>query len=565
MQQDNYIQEKLQQLENNQLPDLSHMEKHWSAMKVQLQPAGAGAGFFNRKNMAYASILALVLLIGSYMVFKTDKNIVDNEDTKHMARSRQTTVPPIIPPSVPANDSTKSTLQKSTLPASQPPLPAIFADINMTELVDSSTNAEEQGFPNPDFLEPESIDRELLLKKLFEDLAKPAETFYINMMRDTLLTCKEGTMIYVPAYAFKTNDVVRVDITEYYDYSDFILNRLTTSSDGKQLISGGMLRIKAYLGDSLINLQKGKQLKAYIRESPEMESMKLFRAGNYTADSLDQFPLNWSLSSIPFASPGLKRFVRAIDFSDENNFIEILEFRRGLKGVFSISRESKLSKAEIRSVMRERYPEYRKMKFKKEMRRNLFFKTIASGYEHGYGVDGYSGLGDTSLYDLSLFNRYKSKVKIIDTVYSTGVMQFLRNGRGTFMIEKDSLKIKAMEKYSCLLDGLGWINCDRFFDYPGDKTDMIVKLGEAGKYYVTAVVFDKFKSALQGAPVSRDKVGFRSLPKGSPVRIISIGIDAAGKPVMAMQRAIIGEPIAPLQFSQQSPEEIKSSMLLLNQ
>src|SRR4029079_3860814 len=69
MQQDkNHNEKKLQQLENQSLPDLSQMEMHWQKMKVMLQPAVlpvkpvAKPGQY-WKWLAAASIIGAALLV----------------------------------------------------------------------------------------------------------------------------------------------------------------------------------------------------------------------------------------------------------------------------------------------------------------------------------------------------------------------------------------------------------------------------------------------------------------------------------------------------------------------
>lgn len=134
---------------------------------------------------------------------------------------------------------------------------------------------------------------------LYKRTQKKASTFVIRANRDTVIKCKEGTLLSIPANCFlRAKDGKAVDgntklsVKEFYKISDMLLANLTTSSNGNMIETGGMLHIKANAkdnNDSLI-LNKGKNITIALPTTQNVNNngMQLF---NGTHDSLDN--LNW--------------------------------------------------------------------------------------------------------------------------------------------------------------------------------------------------------------------------------------------------------------------------------
>lgn len=70
----------------------------------------------------------------------------------------------------------------------------------------------------------------------------PAQTFVIDITKDTVLTTKKGALIRIPKGALKADkNIVTLEVKEAYNMEDMVKAGLTTTSNGRPLRSGGML------------------------------------------------------------------------------------------------------------------------------------------------------------------------------------------------------------------------------------------------------------------------------------------------------------------------------------
>ena len=89
---------------------------------------------------------------------------------------------------------------------------------------------------------------------------KESQNFKVNTEKDTTIVCKEGTKLTISANSFLdskghlVNGNFDLNVTEYYKLSDILLANLSTTSNGKQLETGGMLYINAFSDGALLTL-----------------------------------------------------------------------------------------------------------------------------------------------------------------------------------------------------------------------------------------------------------------------------------------------------------------------
>jgi len=113
-----------------------------------------------------------------------------------------------------------------------------------------------------------------------ERFSKPSTSYFINPERDTVIVCKEGTRIFVPAGSFRThgsNLAVELKITEFYKMSDFILNNLSTSTiTDELLVSGGTINIEAFTGGEKTELNDLSALHIQFKDRYEGDNMQAY-------------------------------------------------------------------------------------------------------------------------------------------------------------------------------------------------------------------------------------------------------------------------------------------------
>lgn len=145
-----------------------------------------------------------------------------------------------------------------------------------------------------------STNKEQSLEDFHKTYAKPVQAFVIDASKENTLTCKEGTKVTFPANALvsaKTGKYVlgkiKVFITEYYTKSDMLLAKLSTTSNGHLLESGGMLKIEAYANSEKLKLKDGLTATIQMPAKKKMKSdMQLF-TGVQTQNGI-----NWKLAPV---------------------------------------------------------------------------------------------------------------------------------------------------------------------------------------------------------------------------------------------------------------------------
>lgn len=117
------------------------------------------------------------------------------------------------------------------------------------------------------------------------------ETIEFTLLNDTVLVGKKGTKIFVNKNLFKnyTNGLIKLELIEYYDFSDFALNSLETiTNDSKLLESSGVLFINF--------TEDGKQLNLSDKISYKVQIPRQIESKNEVYYNDNDTVFNWELS-----------------------------------------------------------------------------------------------------------------------------------------------------------------------------------------------------------------------------------------------------------------------------
>jgi hypothetical protein len=561
MQQDKaYFESKLKQLENQQLPDMSQLETHWSTMQQMLSNAPT---FSPKKSMGNTTglIAAAIMLVSlSLIVFQFNDNRKNSAEKNTAVNNAQknnfiTATPPVINNTQSSNTVSKpkkknhNHILSATDTTNDKQDAHIFSKVLLNvipcEICPKTTDS------------TGSINHAALLTDLFQQLAKEKQVFRINNSRDTLLFAKEGTVLFIPAHSFYGKDI-EIGITEFYAYADMIANRLVTTSNGQQLVSGGMLHIEAKENGVTLNLASNQKIRAFVPGINSEDSMQLFygdsntNGGGDTISTFNNF-LNWNLSGSEIISPFLKQQIRAVNLTDENAEHSLTMFNK-LKGVFYRSRNAVYSRKELKEILRTKYGFiYDKIVVKNEWKKPIL------------NFDKSSSFGDTANYSPLQIRIYQ--LKPIDTIYTmTNIASVNTISNQLYSRYKDSSLQKLFNsRYSIDLNQLGWINCDRFYNRKGPKSDYVIDLKDNHSNYQTFLVFDKLKSIMNGYPKGKSQIIFSKIPADEPFRIVSIGINKEGKSVIAMNEGPFNKSVIhEMKFEEADPYTMKTSLSKMN-
>lgn len=106
------------------------------------------------------------------------------------------------------------------------------------------------------------------IQELYTLLRPKPQEFCIDNTRDTLLKCSKGTLIRIPSFAFRRDSAqvcTRIQVTEALTTGDMLEQNLSTSSNKKLLITGGMVEIYALDSSGIpLNLIDNRKLTLFF-------------------------------------------------------------------------------------------------------------------------------------------------------------------------------------------------------------------------------------------------------------------------------------------------------------
>ena len=572
--QDNSMENKLRQIEHSVQPDLSHVDQHWQQMQAILPPVASSGkkNIFSTTLMGWAFFGLIILAVTVYLLqAKRTNGFNDNIAVKKS--------PPIILINQPApvadiNTAAQKTIITKTNPPfnafvnpllnsniyslfTNTPLPAVqqtnTAQVNIQDGTANSTLA-----PDPAHAEK---DQQALLQ-FFSSIEKPAQQFAVNNYKDTNLVCREGTKVFIPANSFVnssntpvTNNII-VDIKEFYSYQDIISNKLNTTSNGAQLISGGMLYIAASENGKELKLAATKKITVKMPTADFNEQMQLFTSekqeagtGNPNADFAydykDQNKVNWQPAGQFQRLARNKFFIKVFDpygqpyETDERKGITIARF--------IIKKNCPMSNKDVLAALKGHY--------------GLFYDKIILKRSWGnhpgplFGSNNWPVVGDSTMIEFTTAKQLKLVSKEDLEKYEKQLLE----DSAAF-----NEKLKHIPFYEFQVSKLGFMNCDRFDNDLVPKVEFTLNLGEGedANNFFFALSFDKYRSVLQGYS-GQNKIRFSQVPDNANVHLICVGVKN-GKTLCCIKSLQVGaEEVSGLEFVETTPENFKAQLAAL--
>lgn len=576
------MDKKLRQLENQSLPDLSKQDQHWQQMQQLLKPGVPATStkpvkHWSRKwwpRMLAACIIGTLAVISYKFIDNRGHNEeittsvpVQKDTANNPAPVLNVPVQESIPVAA-AGNSNNNYRTNNKIRVSAPMVTYIGKPVSGDTAV-----------PEPVVInQPAASKKETVtLAGFFKQLEKQPQEIIIEPGIDNLVKGTEGTALLIPANTFNSASAVTILLKEYYTYQDIITNKLSTTADGEPLVTGGMIHIQAFADGKEILINPGKTIRWFIPDtSQKMNGMQLFtgnvqrkaslraefqkKTGNTdTVAGNNKFEfINWVADKQDFTRSYLQTSVKVLDLKD--NPYRTRETKKGIIGKFHISSNPKISRKQLAAELKEKYGYY-KVKLKEwgddKYRNN--YRTKGEPISGSYEWSSYEDVGDSAWISKELAARYKLKATDSITYTRTGYMV----SAGAY-VKKDFSKINLnalTSRYSVDIRTLGWINCDRFYNNNGPKTDYYVDLADTASNYYTILVFENMKSMMAGYTAG-NKVIFANLPRGIKARVISVGIKD-GKSVSAMGVVPADtNNIGSLKFEETSPASFREQVAM---
>ncbi len=159
-------------------------------------------------------------------------------------------------------------------------------------IMDTLSRIDKEEVQKVEILEKKETETEL---KFTEPSKKTAQIFAIDFKKDTTIVCTEGTKLFIKANSFvdeQGNTIqgdINLEVTEFYKLSDMLLANLSTTSNGEQLETGGMLFVEAKKDEKNLMLDENSSIEISFPTKIKKENMQLF-SGKWENDII-----NWQL------------------------------------------------------------------------------------------------------------------------------------------------------------------------------------------------------------------------------------------------------------------------------
>ena len=339
------------------------------------------------------------------------------------------------------------------------------------------------------------------IEQLYSSLKKQPEVFQINSAKDTIITCKEGTLLTIKGNSFidsKTNKIIKgnfqLKVTEYYNLSDIITANLATLSDDAILETGGMLYMEASQNTTICKLSNKDTLQLGFPYQQHKKDMMLFTGEK------NQKVVNWKLINNEQITPSNGRVISLIgnllDSTPEgSNFISIKN-----RDVIALDKlEPGLNYSQIKDSIRSK--------------------------------------------------NFEEKISATDSI--------LTNPKSS---SSPSINKNDITHYLFNASKLGWINCDRFMNSKKTKIKFKVKVGK-GTDIDVKIIFKNFKAVLPGK-VEYENYIFDNVPIDEPVLIYAIKHENE-QYYMALHDTTISNKNSPLIFEKVSLPKLKEKIKAL--
>ncbi len=455
--------------------------------------------------------------------------------------------------------------------------------ISILLIFSSFSSCKEGADSNTSNINPVTIDSSYNnnLEEIYSYLSVTPTIYTINPAKDTLIECSQGTRLFFPknSFSFANRDeptsTIEISVKECYKYADFIGENLSTISNGKLLETGGMLQIAATSEGKEVQLKPDKNYTVYFPRNENLLKMELFYGERDSSENIDwtlatdndqsnqtgltlpssimpripicvlrltshtskigDYPVEWKFKN----KPGNVFEYFASNFSlPEELAKEIGETDVIADYNFEIDKNGKIVKIYTSQISDKRIDDLLK----------AFINELPPFDMNSMGdpdVETTMGLGFSS---------------IIKYDYNNYAENFEENqGSDNILINVNQTDV---DFYVFSATKLGWINCDRFWNYSEPKIDFFVQKNSETPMS-TYLIFENIRSIMRGSAV-QDKFVFSSIPTEKDIKIIGIKHND-GQPQLCVQKANTSDLTITLkEFESFTLSELKAEINSIN-
>lgn len=394
------------------------------------------------------------------------------------------------------------------------------------------------------------------VEDLFDAYKKAPQIFTISNDAPVSITGAKGTLIEFPANALVHEDgsspkePISLALTECYDMTEILLNKLSTTSNGDLIETAGMVYIEAIADGKKLKIAEGLTYSVSFPQSTEKEDFQLFYGKKENSGVI-----NWTLADTTTSSIASRNNGSVLSNMPENDtcFIQINRsyFRRNTKiTLMDYYTWTFLDGTLVNNWFvanfnppLEMVDEFCALNYQTEVTLKLD--------PDGWVKERHLSKASVPKYDLEILKmidrmpqwNMRSFMDKYDEDHSV-ILQFGREigvqrgmelthfekeyGRGD-TLELGTVAKADMDFFIYNANQLGWLNCDRFVKFSKIE-DFFVNVPFPDKTSVSCV-FTGLRGVMLGF-VDNGVVVFNDVPSNQAVRIIAVEA-SGGKPRMA--------------------------------
>jgi hypothetical protein len=438
----------------------------------------------------------------------------------------------------------------------------------------------------------EDIVEPFPLRSLYAQTATTSKYYQLNPEEDHLIVGPKGTTVHIPRNAFvdatsgeSVSEVVQVELKEVYKRSEYLKTNLPTVSNGRQLMSGGVVFVDASAAGRRLKLARGKDI--YIefaqQKGVDIQDMQLYSGDLNEKGEMNWVPVGGEFNGmIPLPAEEMyfdefwceckgsdalwNKFLYdfAVDPELGESWIVTREFRQRLRQLRAIdfylpglmvyrdNIDKELWKVD-QMVAEELQKDVQKGKVKEEdAERFRSFSQQMKGkaepfFDHGVDLGRWDSRRQLMYRQVSrdeterLIRLHRLRRQYVNEIASRLIFD-TRGQYKTFAgVKKGKSKIANTDPIKgFLISELGWTNLDKTLDKNllGGKTRSVkVRLSGEVPYYSTRtfLVYTNINSMMPGRETTGQLFKFSDVPRNVNAWIVAIGYKN-GMPYLGMQR-----------------------------
>ncbi|HEY4150194.1 MAG TPA: hypothetical protein VGM41_14745 [Chitinophagaceae bacterium] len=556
----------------------SHEDAHWQQMKTMLSAPGKTTPGKTRRQIIRRRIIGYT---GGFITITVITTVILLSRGSHNSKKAGTAI---------AKTAVHNDIHKPTAsimrPPGQPPVHAVAKPVVAATTVAQKIPSGTASAPRATYTRQvrsdtvttvipvnSSPDAAVILSRFYSDLQQEPQEFTIHTNIDTTLVGKQGTRIFIPSHVFvsktgrSVTGPVKIILEEFYSYDKMIAAGLSTMSNGRQLVSGGMLHIIAMADGHELLLKPAMNIMVKMPTNNYDGRMQLFTGNPPPAGSIitkpfvDAASVSHHVEDTGASSPVRIAGDQQIDWMTVGQMqqgfqrptIRVKDFRNlpaSISGdesaaVFYIHHLPGNDKEQIKQELKKRYGYYYdqiKVKYVSRLLQPVLFRSNLTG----------------DSIDLKFDEAIKSK--LVSPIDSMAYISRVITDSMAFFSTSGRLK-----EYTFNISNLGWINCDRFENDPRPRVDFVVDPGPGINTSLlrSQLVFTRYQSLAQGY-YHNNKLSYGKIPVGEKIQLVCLCVKN-GKMVSCIRSITVSaHEINDLRFEETTPEQFKAKLIALN-